>query len=80
MSAFSIISGMILTKCPQYIILIEDCPGKQVQILYELVAVRHRQQPQLPVHSHEAMGQAAMPACTFDVGIRKLRQSHRLLA
>ena len=33
---------MILTKCLEYIILIEDCPGKQVKILYEPVAVRYK--------------------------------------
>jgi len=32
---------MILTKCLEYIILIKDCPGKQVKILYEPVAVRY---------------------------------------
>ena len=32
-----------MTKCLQCIILVKDCPGKQVQILYEPVAVRHKQ-------------------------------------
>lgn len=44
-----IISGMILTKCLEYIILLEDCPGKQVRILYEPVAVRHKNIRSLPV-------------------------------
>ena len=31
-----------MTKCQECIILIKDCPGKQVEILYEPVAVRHK--------------------------------------
>lgn len=34
-----------MTKCLQCIILVKDCPGKQVQILYEPVAVRHKTAP-----------------------------------
>lgn len=34
-----------MTKCLQCIILVKDCPGKQVKILYEPVAVRHKTAP-----------------------------------
>ncbi len=52
-----------MTKCLEYIILIKDCPGKQVKILYEPVSVRHKIYSLLCIPEWDLSGRIAREIC-----------------